>query len=93
MNREGDVSWFVDVRYSFDKVSGTFSVDQEAYIDTLIDNYGLTDCNPCQLPMWPDVDLPNIPLPSSPDPDNVIDVHHENHRSYRMWTRRIDALV
>ena len=37
----------------------------------LLDNYHLTDCNPCQLPMRPDVDLANIPLPSPLDPDNV----------------------
>ena len=48
LNREGDVSWFLDVCYSFDKVSGAVSADQEAYIDTLIHNHGLTDCNPCQ---------------------------------------------
>jgi hypothetical protein len=71
LNREGDGSWFLGVRYSFDKVSGAVSADQEAYIDTLLDNYGLNDCNPFQLPMRPDVDLVNIPLPPSPDPDNV----------------------
>jgi hypothetical protein len=71
LNREGDDNWFLGVCYSFDKVSGTVSVFQEAYIDTLLNNYGLTDCNPCQLPIRPDVDLANIPLPSSPDPDNV----------------------
>ena len=43
LNREGDDSWFLDVCYSFDKVSGTVSIDQEVYIDTLLDNYGLTD--------------------------------------------------
>ncbi len=71
LNREGDGSWFLGVHYSFDKVSGAVSADQEAYIATWLDNYGLTDCNPCQLPMRPDVDLANIPLPPSPDPDNV----------------------
>jgi hypothetical protein len=67
LNRDDNGRWFLGVRYSFDKVSGAVSADQEAYIDTLLDNYGLTDCNPCQLPMRPDVDLANIPLPSSPD--------------------------
>ncbi len=67
LNRDGNCRWFLGVRYSFDKVSGAVSADQEAYIDTLLDNYGLTDCNPCQLPIRPDVDLANIPLPSSPD--------------------------
>ncbi len=43
MNREGDDNWFLDVCYSFDKVSDTVSIDQEVYIDTLFDNYGLTD--------------------------------------------------
>ena len=43
LNREGDDSWFLDVCYSFDKVSGTVSIDKEVYIDTLLDNYGLTD--------------------------------------------------
>jgi hypothetical protein len=47
LNREGDVSWFLVVCYSFDKLSGAVSVDQEDYIDTLLDNYGLTDRNPC----------------------------------------------
>ena len=43
---------------------GSVSVDQESSIDRLLEKYGLTNCNPVNVPMRPDTDLTG--LPSSP---------------------------
>ena len=59
--REGDMSWFLSTRYSYDFRTGLITADQEAYIDTLAANHGLTDAHPCTLPMKPSVDLAQIP--------------------------------
>ena len=72
LNREGDGRWFLGVHYLFYKVSEAVSDAQEAILIPLLDNYGLPDFNPCQLLMRLGVDLANIPLPPSPDPDNVL---------------------
>ena len=66
--REGDMSWFLSTRYSFDFKTGLITADQEAYIDKLAANHGLTDAHSCKLPMKPSVDLAQIPLPDKPNP-------------------------
>ena len=67
LQREGDMTWFLSTRYSFDFQTGQITADQEAYIDKLAANHGLTGANACKLPMKPSVDLAQIPLPEKPD--------------------------
>ena len=50
LNREGGMEWFLGVRYSFNSETGEVTADQEAYIDSLLDKYGLTNCNPNKPP-------------------------------------------
>ena len=57
LNREGGMEWFLVVRYSFNSETGEVTADQEAYIDSLLDKYGLTNCNPNKVPMQPNLDL------------------------------------
>jgi hypothetical protein len=71
LNREGGMEWFLGVRYSFNSKTGEVTADQEAYIDSLLDKHGLTDCNPTKVPMQPNVDLSALPLPPKPDADTV----------------------
>ena len=67
LQREGDMTWFLSTRYSFDFQTGQITADQEAYIDKLAANHGLTGANACKLPMKPSVYLAQIPLPEKPD--------------------------
>jgi hypothetical protein len=70
LNREGGKEWFLGVRYSFNSETGEVTADQEDCIDSLLDKYGLTSCNPNN-PMQPNVDLSALPLPPKPDADTV----------------------
>ena len=71
LNHKGGMEWFLGVRYSFNSQTGEVTADQEAYIDSLLDKHGLTNCSPNKVPMQPNVDLSALPLPLMPDADTV----------------------
>ena len=71
--------WFLSTRYSFGFQTGQITADQEAYIDKLAANHGLTGANDCKLPMKPSVDLAQIPLHDKPD-YFWVSVNHVNFR-------------
>ena len=73
MNWEGNMENFLAVRYLQDPVTGEITADQEAYMDGLLAKYGLTDCNPTDVPLKPkDIeDIERIELPSTPNPRHV----------------------
>jgi hypothetical protein len=68
---EGDMSWFMLVRYMVDPVTGKITADQHDYIKTVAKKWGLADCNACKLPMKPSDDLAAIPLPPKPEPVDI----------------------
>ena len=45
LQREGELDWFLSVRYTYDKVAGTIGCNQEAYIDRFLVKYGMTNAN------------------------------------------------
>ncbi len=59
------------MRYAYDLATGAVSADQEDYIDNLLEQYTLTNCNPCVLSMAVGADLASIPLPDVPDKDII----------------------
>ena len=67
----GDLTWWLGVRYTYDHATGAISADQEAFVDKLFDQYAMSNCNPCVLPMAVDADLASLPLPDVPDKDIV----------------------
>jgi hypothetical protein len=67
LNLEGDMSWFLSVRYLTDPITGEITADQFAYIATLLNKWGMSNCNPCQLPLKPGQDLAQLPLDATPD--------------------------
>ena len=60
LHREGDMSSFLSVRYLNDTQTGEIIADQEAYIDTLLAKYHMTNCNPNKVPLKPSVNLHEI---------------------------------
>ena len=68
LNLEGDMSWFLSMRYITDPVTGAIIADQHPYIVTLLKKWGMEHCNSAQLPMKPTQDLAKLPLPARPDP-------------------------
>ena len=71
LHREGDMSSFLSVRYLNNPETGEITADQEAYIDTLLAKYAMTDCNPNKLPIKTSVNLDEIAsrLPRTPHPE------------------------
>ena len=48
-----------------------FMLQQEAFVDNLLDQYAMSNCNPCVLPMAVGADLASLPLPDVPGKDIV----------------------
>jgi hypothetical protein len=69
LNFAGNLKCRLGLRYTYDIVTGAISADQEAFIDKLLEQYTLPNCNPCVLPMAVGADLASILLPGVPDKD------------------------
>ena len=41
LQREGELDWFLSVRYTYDKIPDAISCSQEAYIDRLLVKYSM----------------------------------------------------
>jgi len=67
LQREGELDWFLSVRYTYYRVTGTIGCNQEAYIDRLLVKYGMTNANACKLPVNPGSDLDTLPTPDVPE--------------------------
>jgi hypothetical protein len=59
------------VYYTYDLPTGDVSTDQMAFIDKLLEQYPMTNCNPYVLSMDVDTDLASIPLSDVPNKDIV----------------------
>ena len=70
LHREGDMSSFLSVLYLNNTETGEITADQEAYIDGLLAQYNMTDCNSNKVPIKPSVNLDEIAarLPKTPHP-------------------------
>jgi len=51
LNFVGDLTWWLGVRYTYDHATGAVSAEQEAFVDNLLDQYAMSNCNPCVLPI------------------------------------------
>ena len=73
LHLEGDMSSFLSVRYLNNTETGEITADQEAYIDTLLGQYNMTECNPNKVPLKTSVNLDEIAarLPRTPHPEVV----------------------
>ena len=54
------MSSFLSVRYVNNTQTGEITADQEAYSDTLLAKYHMTDCNPNKVPLKTSVNLHKI---------------------------------
>jgi hypothetical protein len=73
LHLEGDMSSFLSVCYLNNTETGEITTDQEAYIDTLLTKYNMTECNPNKVPLKTSVNLDEIAarLPRTPHPEVV----------------------
>jgi hypothetical protein len=75
LHHEGDMSSFLSVRYLNNTETGEITADQDAYIDTLLAKYNMTECNPNKVPLKTSVNLDEIAarLPCTPHPEVMLD--------------------
>jgi hypothetical protein len=73
LHREGDMSSFLSVRYLNNIQTGEITADQESYIDNLLDQYNMTNCNPNKVPLKTSVNFDEIisRLPKTPNRELV----------------------
>lgn len=71
MNSEGPVKWYLSVKYDRDTVTGAVTASQSLYINKLLQQHGLEDCNalPTPFPSKTDTLLKQLSIvPSTPNP-------------------------
>ena len=71
INNEGPAHWYLNVRYQRDPITGAVSASQELYINKLLRDYGLENCNsiPVPFPATGDTILKQLALPpTNPSP-------------------------
>ena len=68
LHLEGDMSSFLSECYLNNTETEKITADQEAYIDTLLAKYNMTECNPNKVPLKTSVNLDEIAarLPRTP---------------------------
>ena len=62
----GDI--FMGVKYERDRAAGTISKSMEEYIDNVLADFNMTDCNPCKTPCAPGTKLICPPIDVEIDP-------------------------
>jgi hypothetical protein len=74
MNLEGDLTWYLSVLYTRCPITGTVTASQERYIDKLLQQHGMQNCNPVAVPFPAKCDdiLAQLATPiENPDPKLV----------------------
>ena len=73
MTSEGEVSWYLSVKYDRCPLTGAVSANQELYIDKLLQRWGMSECHslPIPFPAKADVIITQLAEPI-PNPDPII---------------------
>jgi hypothetical protein len=74
MNLEGDLTWYLSVLYTHCPITGTVTASQERYIDKLLQQHCMQNCNPVAVPFPAKCDdiLAQLSTPiENPDPKLV----------------------
>jgi hypothetical protein len=74
MNLEGDLTWYLSVLYTRCPITGKVTASQERYIDKLLQQHGMQNCNPVAVPFPAKCDdiLAQLATPiENPDPKLV----------------------
>jgi hypothetical protein len=74
MNLEGDLTWYLSVLYTRCPTTGTVTASQERYINKLLQQHGMQNCNPVAVPFPAKCDdiLAQLAVPiENPDPKLV----------------------
>lgn len=64
---QGELSWLLSIAFKHDLTNGTVSMSQCAYIDSLLDRFGMACANPVQTPMDASALLNSSQCPATDD--------------------------
>ena len=65
--QEGNLTWFLGVRYQYDPVTGAVKADQEAYIDMLLARHGMRHAHSNVVPLDKKFDIYSLPVATEPN--------------------------
>ena len=63
----GAISWFLGFQIKHDSKAKTLSINQHAYVESLAENFRLTNAKPVHMPMDPNVHFSIEQCPSMPN--------------------------
>jgi len=71
LSDKGELEWHLGIKIDHDLEAGTISLSQEAYVDSVLERFGMTDANTCATPMVPHTYLSKHDCPAEPDVKTV----------------------
>ena len=74
---EGELSWYLGVRLT--RISQRWTLSQEAYIDTLLKDFGMMDAKPCVTPMLKTF-YAELEIPRQEVSEQELDILEKNYR-------------
>lgn len=72
----GECTYFLGMRISRNRELKTISLHQDKYIDSMLAEYGMSDCHSTKTPMIPNTHL----VPASPEDQSAFQALGENYR-------------
>lgn len=69
-------TFFLGMRFEWDLEKKTISLHQDKYAETMLEEYGMSDCRPCKTPMIPNSHL----TPATPEDIAAFESTGENYR-------------
>ena len=90
----GEAHYCLGIRITRDRAKGIIRIDQEKYIESILEHFGMTDCKAVSTPMDPSVTLTKDMSPSTREEENSMrDVPYQNavgSLMYAMLGTRLD---
>jgi hypothetical protein len=71
LSDHGNLDWHLGMKFTRDKNNGSISIDQKAYIESLVKRFDMKDCKPKLTPMTPGLHLSKDDCPATPDKEQT----------------------
>jgi hypothetical protein len=68
----GELSWFLGLRISRDRSARTLTLDQQPYIDAILERFGMTNCKSCPTPLAVGVTLSKADSPQTAEEASAV---------------------
>jgi hypothetical protein len=71
LSDHGDLDWHLGMKFTRNKKSGSITIDQKAYIESVLKRFDMADCNSKPTPMTPGLHLSKADCPEVPDKEQT----------------------